>query len=135
MIPRRGFDRRSESAPANKPPADSLRAPTQPDEAEIYNPASGITDIGSAHQVHEYSTATRLPDGTVLIAGGQLAGGDGSTSVEVYDSATGKFSNVADLIIGRHGHTATLLSDGTVLIAGGYNGWPTPTASGEIYKK
>jgi len=107
-----------------------------PDDAEIYDPTSGtFTDIGNTQQVHEFSTATRLPDGTVVIAGGQLVGGNGSTSVELYDPATGKFSNVAHLMTGRHAHTATLLQDGTVLIAGGYSTWPLPTASAEIYKK
>jgi hypothetical protein len=110
-----------------------------PDEADIYDPVVGtFTYIGRTHHVHEFSTATRMPDGRVLIAGGQLPGGNGSTSVELYDPATGKFSNAADLITGRHEHTATLLPDGTVLIAGGYNTWTwpnvKPTASAEIHK-
>jgi hypothetical protein len=106
-----------------------------PDDAQIYDPTSGtFTYIGNTHHVHEFSTATRMLDGRVLIAGGQLAGGDGSTSVEYYDPATGKFSDAADLITGRHEHTATLLSDGTVLIAGGFGTWPQPTAGAEIYK-
>jgi Galactose oxidase, central domain/Kelch motif len=107
-----------------------------PDEADIYDPASGtFTYIGRTHFVHEFSTATHLPDGTVLIAGGQLAGGSGSTAVELFDPATATFAPTADLTTGRHEHTATLLPDGTVLITGGYNTWTWPTASAEIYKK
>ena len=47
-----------------------------PDDAEIYDPTSGVfTHIGFTSDIHEFSAAARLPDGTVLIAGGQLAGG------------------------------------------------------------
>jgi hypothetical protein len=106
-----------------------------PDNAFIYDPALGtLTFIGGTHSVHEFSTATRLPDGTVLIAGGQLPGGNGSTAVELYTPATGAFAQIANLTVGRHLHTATLLADGTVLIAGGYSVWPYPTSSAEIYK-
>jgi hypothetical protein len=69
-----------------------------------------------------------------LIAGGQLAGGSGSTAVERYVPTTGAVVTATSLIAGRHNHTATLLPDGTVLIAGGYTGWPAPTATAEIYK-
>jgi len=111
-----------------------------PDQAELYDPTSGtFTQIGRTHSVHEFSTATRLPDLTVLIAGGQLPGGNGSTAVELYDPATRTFANAANLILGRHEHTATLLPDGTVLIAGGYSiwAWPNvkPSGSAEIYKE
>jgi hypothetical protein len=106
-----------------------------PDDVEIYAPISGtFTHIRKTGYVHEYSTATRLPDGTVLVAGGQLAGGSGSTAVERYVPTTGAVVTATSLIAGRHNHTATLLPDGTVLIAGGYTGWPAPTASAEIYK-
>lgn len=106
-----------------------------PDDAQIYEPASGsFTDIGHTRAIHEFSTATRLPDGTVLIAGGQLPGGNGNVAVELYVPATSAFAPAANLTFGRHTHTATLLADGTVLIAGGYNVWPQPTSSAEIYK-
>jgi hypothetical protein len=106
-----------------------------PDVAEVYDPASGtFAQIGHTSAIHEFSTATRLPDGTVLIAGGQLPGGNGSRVVERYVPATGAFAPAGNMTTGRHEHTATLLHDGTVLIAGGYTFWPNPTASAEIYK-
>ena len=106
-----------------------------PDDVEIYDPtAGGFTDVGHTHDVHEFSTATRLPDGSVLIAGGQLAGGNGNPAVETYAPATRTFTSSTNLTTGRHNHTATLLSDGTVLIVGGYSMWPYPTPSAEIYK-
>jgi hypothetical protein len=77
-----------------------------PDDVEIYAPTSGtFSHIGHTHSVHEFSTATRLPDGTVLIAGGQVAGGNGSMAVELYTLATGTFAQIADLTVGRHAHT------------------------------
>jgi hypothetical protein len=105
-----------------------------PDDIEIYDPASGgFSHIGNTRSVHEFSTATRLPDGRVLIAGGQQEGG-GSPAVELYVPATGIVAPGVSMTTGRHNHTATLLADGTVLIAGGYITWPTPTASAEIYR-
>jgi len=56
-------------------------------------------------------TATLLPDGRVLIAGG----GD----ADIYDPQAGTFSRTGSMTVARYGHTATLLPDGRVLIAGG----------------
>jgi hypothetical protein len=80
------------------------------------------------------STAALLPDETVLIAGGQLPGGNGLASTELYAPATGSFYAAGNMTTARAGHTATLLRDGTVLIAGGFSVWPYPTSSAEIYK-
>jgi hypothetical protein len=71
-------------------------------------------------------TATLLPDGRVLIAGGYNcadAGKDGLwASAELYDPATGTFSPTGSMSVPRELHTATLLSDGHVLITGGITG-------------
>ena len=68
-------------------------------------------------------TATRLSDGTVLIAGGihVVTAGveDPLTSAEVFDPATGRFRQTGSLPEGRTGHVAAMLNDGKVLIAGG----------------
>jgi hypothetical protein len=102
-------------------------------DAEIYDPAAAtFTSIGKALAPHEFAAAVRLADGTVLITGGQLVGGNGNAGSDLYLPATGIFGSAA-MTTGRHSHTATLLSDGTVLIVGGYSTWPTPTASAEIY--
>ncbi len=58
-------------------------------------------------------TATLLPSGKVLIAGGNAA------TAELYDPATGTFTRTGDMTAPRSNHSATLLPDGKVLIAGG----------------
>jgi N-acetylneuraminic acid mutarotase len=65
-------------------------------------------------------TATLLPSGRVLVAGGGNSTAD-LASVEVYDRGTNVWSPAASLAIARDGHTATLLSSGTVLVTGGAN--------------
>jgi len=111
-----------------------------PDDVEVYDPVAGTFDyIGHTEEAHEFSAAARLPDGTVLIVGGQLPGGSGSPGTELYSAATGTFAFAGNMTTGRHQHTATLLPDGTILIVGGYSIWNspqvTPTASAEIYAK
>jgi len=67
-------------------------------------------------------SATLLPDGRVLIAGGSITTGGGiipSNSAEIYDPATGTFAPTGNLISGHACQGATLLANGRVLIAGG----------------
>src|SRR6516162_10890953 len=67
-------------------------------------------------------TATLLPDGRVLIAGGMRRNQDFYRSAELFDPATGKFSTTGEMQIARVGHVAVLLRSGQVLIAGGWIG-------------
>lgn len=75
----------------------------------------GFKPDGSMGTARTSHTATVLPDGTVL-----LAGGLGLSSAEKYDPGTGKFTPTAgSMSVARLGHTATLLKTGKVLITGG----------------
>ena len=56
-------------------------------------------------------TATLLPDGTVLVAGG----GEGATSADLYDPRTGTWTATGAMIHGPTQDAATLLADGAVL--------------------
>ena len=105
-----------------------------PDDIELYDPISGAFRLnGRLNNDYEYSRAVRLPDGRVLITGGQMPGGNGTSDAFLYLPALRSFVPATSMKIGRHSHTATLLRDGTVLITGGYSGWPVPTARAEIY--
>lgn len=65
-------------------------------------------------------TATTLPNGKVLVAGGYGSiPGAGLGSAEIYDPASGTWEVTGSLATARGGHTATLLSNGKVLVVGG----------------
>jgi hypothetical protein len=65
-----------------------------------------------------WHTATLLPNGTVLIAGGATDSGT-TNATEIYDPATGLFTIGPSMKQSRNSHTATLLANGDVLIVGG----------------
>jgi hypothetical protein len=65
------------------------------------------------------STATLLPNGKVLVAGGYNDALLYLTSSELYDPSTNTWSAAGALVTPRDAHTATLLPNGKVLVAGG----------------
>jgi WD40 repeat protein len=76
--------------------------------------------MGTGRAAH---SATLLPDGRVLIAGGFRSEGTDEIAIataEIFDPATEAFTPTGDLNEPRNGHTATLLPDGRVLISGGW---------------
>jgi len=81
-------------------------------------------------------TATLLPNGKILVAGG-TDGPDILSSAEVYDPASGtSVATVGAMHDDRDLHSATLLPNGRVLIAGGFTTNATSTdsiANAEIY--
>jgi galactose oxidase-like protein len=105
---------------------------TGPLPAELYNLATGAFTLTGVPLAQRYSyTATLLPDGMVLIAGGNF--GSALASAELYDPSSGKFSATGNLNVARYDHTATLLVNGTVLITGGRTTGGTAVTSAEIY--
>jgi N-acetylneuraminic acid mutarotase len=68
-----------------------------------------------------YHTATRLPDGRILLVGGSRGPDEFLTEVEIFDPTNNQITLAAPLNTPRHDHSATLLMDGRVLVVGGYN--------------
>jgi hypothetical protein len=90
--------------------------------AEIYNPVSGMfTLTSSPNLARAYHTATLLPNGNVLIAGGVTAAQSQSptASVEIYDPVAQTFTLAGNMFAVRYNHAAALLTDGRVLISDG----------------
>ncbi len=77
-------------------------------------------------------TATVLPNGTVLLAGGKAAS-HAIDSAQIFDWATRKIVDTTPMLEARYNFTATLLRNGTVLIAGGHGKNGQPLASAEIF--
>jgi hypothetical protein len=105
--------------------------------AEIYNPVIGkVTQTGSLSQARTRATASMLYnfDGTVLIEGGQGAGGVDLNTAEEYDPATASFTTLtAHMNTARSGHVGvTLPYNGKVLIAGGTSAGQ-PATDNEVY--
>jgi len=99
---------------------------------EIYNPASGVwTAAGNLATARIYHTATRLPNGSVLVAGGEslISPIVVEATAEIYDPAAHTWSATESMSVARAGHGATLLPNGKVLLAGG----DSSTPSAEIY--
>jgi N-acetylneuraminic acid mutarotase len=91
---------------------------------------------GSLHGSYCKHTATRLPNGKVLIAGGLCTFGNASNTAELYDADSNTWSQAAPLLGMRLWHTATSLQDGRVLVVGGSDGMWAPAqnlASAEIF--
>jgi hypothetical protein len=88
--------------------------------ADVFDPATDLfTPTQPMVQGRQRATASLLPDGRVLIAGGYDQNGDAMASSEVYDPATGTFQAAPRMSSPRAGHTATVLADGRVLLVGG----------------
>jgi hypothetical protein len=99
--------------------------------AELYEPATKtFVKTGNMHVCRAGHTATFLPNGSVLIAGGFNETGSTATA-EVYNPLTKSFSLAGSMSLPRGGATATLLRTGSVLIAGGEDA--QVTASAEVF--
>ncbi|MHC4375362.1 MAG: Kelch repeat-containing protein [Planctomycetota bacterium] len=88
---------------------------------EIFDPQtqSFVVSAASLATPRSAHTATRLPDGRVLILGGTDTNEVILGSAELYDPLTDSISPAAPMSTPRVTHTATLAGDGRVFVAGG----------------
>ena len=98
------------------------------DTADIYDPSSKTftPTLNTMTDFRAYHSATALPDGTVLLTGGDNEGNSGNVfgataSAEIFDPTTDEFSAVGPLAEPLMMQSATLLPNNTVLIAGGFD--------------
>jgi WD40 repeat protein len=108
--------------------------------AELYDPQHGngrSAVTGSMSVGRDKFTATLLPNGQVLVAGGTDYQISCYGTAELYNPATGQWTLTGSMSQPRCLHSATLLPDGKVLVSGGVNSIysnNTATVSGaEIY--
>ncbi len=96
--------------------------------AEMYGPSTGLwAQIESMSEPRVGHTATLLPDGRVLVAGGiasvpNESSGDSAVSLataEIFDPATGEWSQTGEMADGRVNHMASLMIGGNVVVTGG----------------
>jgi Kelch motif/Galactose oxidase, central domain len=115
------------SASANAGSGPALRQPS--DGPGLWSRAANLATGREEH------TATLLPNGKILVAGGTDGRGKVLASAELYDPARNRWTSARSMAATRIDQTATLLPSGKVLVAGGVvMPYPAPSlASAELY--
>ncbi|EIM95089.1 kelch repeat-containing protein [Paraburkholderia hospita] len=92
----------------------------------------GWLPADAMNQARARHTATLLPDGRVLVAGGNRK--QALSSAEFFDPSTNSWKRTDSLARSRQAHSATLLPDGRVLVAGGFGtGGGNALTSAELF--
>ena len=100
--------------------------------AELYHPATGQWSNASAglpvctslSECRLFSTATLLPTGNVLVAGGLVGlvqNPQTTPTAMLYHPDTNTWTSTGSMTTPRESQAATLLPDGQVLLVGGTN--------------
>jgi Galactose oxidase, central domain/Kelch motif len=90
------------------------------DTAEVYDPAGeAFVPAGTMTSARAYQTAVLMPNGKVLIAGGQCRGDALLATAEIFDPVKETFTATSPMRSVHAGGVASILPDSSVLIAGG----------------
>lgn len=90
--------------------------------AETYDIATKSWSLaGTMATARIRPAVAKLPDGSVLVAGGEGASGAIATA-EIWDPSTSTFSATASMSVARAEPMIVALGDGRVLVAGGWHG-------------
>jgi Bacterial Ig-like domain/Kelch motif/Galactose oxidase, central domain len=105
--------------------------------AELYDPATGMFtatgSMGTSGTARRGAAAALLLSGEVLVAGGVGTTGAPLKTTEIYDPATGTWTDGPDMDTARTGAEAVVLGAGRVLIPGGLDGASEALATAELY--
>jgi N-acetylneuraminic acid mutarotase len=107
--------------------------------AEVYDPTQGtFTPVSNTMASSRFlPAAALLPDGDVLVVGGQDQNGDALSTADLYDPATDSFRSGAraptDMTTGRSLPVAATRDNGDVLVAGGADSSNAPLDTAEVY--
>ena len=107
--------------------------------SEVYSSPTGtFSHNNSGDGLFFMHTATLLPSGSVLLAGGRSWDGSGIVlaSALLYSPRSGTFTPTGSMTAHRSWHAASLLPDGNVLITGGTattSGVSAPITLAEVY--
>src|SRR5215472_18411910 len=92
----------------------------RPQARSCITPTTGKwTVTGRMSDARRAFTATLLPNGEVLVAGGDGGLGACLAAAELYSPSTGEWAPAGSMTQPRYAHSAALLPRGEVLVAGG----------------
>jgi hypothetical protein len=103
---------------------------------EIYDPAPGTFTVHGELAIPRVGmTASLLPDGKILVAGGATVGQNGlvlQNDVEIYDPTTGQSKVVSNLPTPHWDYAATALPGGQILLIGGWKNTSVTAVSNRV---
>ncbi len=118
----RGPSSRSPARPSRRPRRDGARTVSNPEPTARPTVSATWTATGNMVEIRFGESATLLPNGQVLVAGGNPQfnrRGLTRATAELYDPSTGRWTLTGSMHEAREGHAAVLLANGQVLVLGG----------------
>jgi len=94
---------------------------------EVFDPAEGAwSEAAPMPRPRQMLAAAAGADGRIYVIGGvpSVAESESVDTVDVFDPATGRWSDGPSLDVGRHGHVAVSARGGRIVVAGGFRRVP-----------